>query len=89
MQVRYSLSPHRESSPNKALMNSATRCYCDVALKLVIFATALFWTSIRKPQYPDWNMLSVTVTIQFAGSELPICQAFAESVEPKTLKRKV
>ncbi len=65
-----------------------TAHYWDIAIKEVYVATAPFWTSIRKPQYPDWSVLSVTVTIQLAGSGLPVCQTLAESVEPLTLKRK-
>ena len=37
----------------------------------------------------NWNVLSVAVAIQLLGSELPVCQTLADSVEPTTLKRKV
>ena len=61
--------------------------YCDVQIKLVNVATAPFWSSILKPQYPDWRLLSVTLTIHFVGSVLPVCQTLAESDETLTLNR--
>ena len=51
--------------------------YCAVAWKELMLRVVLLCTCMRKPQYPDDNELSVAVTIQLAGSELPVCQTLA------------
>src|SRR5258708_15092615 len=55
----------------------------------VYVATTPVCTNTLKPQKPDCNELSVAVTIQLVGSVLPVCQTFAESVEPETRNRNV
>ena len=44
---------------------------------------------MRRPQNPDCSELSVAVTIQFAGSVVPVCQTLADSDVPTMRNRKV
>ncbi len=47
------------------------------------------WTSARRPQYPDWKVLSVAVTIQVAGSVPVVAQTLADRVVPTIWNRSV
>ena len=47
------------------------------------------WIVMRSPLEPDWNALSVAVTIQVVGSALPASQTRADRLVPTTRKRRL
>src|SRR5436305_13186489 len=62
-------------------------CYCVVVRNEAYLAVIPLATCMRRPQEPDDNELSVTVTCQLAGSVVPVCQTLAYKVVPTTRKQ--
>src|SRR2546429_5272317 len=63
--------------------------YWAVTWKAVNVAVTPVWIVMRSPLEPDWNALSVAVTIQVVGSALPAGQTRADRLVPTTRNRRL